>query len=208
MGQSNQKYLEKQLFDLRFTSKQLLRQSKKAEKNEGVQKKKLKTAIEKGDMEVARIYAQNAIRSKAEAVNFLRLSSRIDAVAQRVQTAVSMGQLTKTMTGVVKGMDRALATMDVEKISKVMDQFEEQFEDLDVRAAYMEGAMDQTTATTTPEQDVNTLIQMVADEHGLQLAADLDDAGLVSSKPVENEAAVEAPESDLAARLAALNSGD
>jgi hypothetical protein len=76
-------------------------------------------AIEKGDMETAKIYANNAIREKNQALNFLRLSSRIDAVSQRVQTAVSMGQLTKSMGSTVKGLDKVLATMNVEKISKV-----------------------------------------------------------------------------------------
>jgi charged multivesicular body protein 1 len=76
-------------------------------------------AIEKGDMETAKIYANNAIREKNQALNFLRLSSRIDAVSQRVQTAVSMGQLTKSMGSTVKGLDKVLATMDIEKISKV-----------------------------------------------------------------------------------------
>ena len=37
--------------------------------------------------ENARIHAENAIREKNQAVNFLRLSARVDAVSQRVQTA-------------------------------------------------------------------------------------------------------------------------
>ncbi|XDA70214.1 hypothetical protein R6Z07F_000590 [Ovis aries] len=43
-------------------------------------------------MEVARIHAENAIRQKNQAVNFLRMSARVDAVAARVQTAVTMGK--------------------------------------------------------------------------------------------------------------------
>jgi hypothetical protein len=41
-------------------------------------------------MDGARIYAENAIRQKNQALNFLKMASRIDAVCQRVQTAVSM----------------------------------------------------------------------------------------------------------------------
>ena len=41
-------------------------------------------------MEGARIYAENAIRQKSQSLNYLRMASRIDAVSQRVQTAVSM----------------------------------------------------------------------------------------------------------------------
>jgi charged multivesicular body protein 1 len=44
-------------------------------------------------MEGARLHAANAIRKKNESLNLLRLSSRIDAVASRVQTAVTMQQV-------------------------------------------------------------------------------------------------------------------
>lgn len=44
-------------------------------------------------MEVAKIHAENAIRQKNQSVNFLRMSARVDAVAARVQTAVTMNQV-------------------------------------------------------------------------------------------------------------------
>ena len=42
--------------------------------------------MKKGNDEMAKIYAADAIRAKNEALNFLRLSSRIDAVAGRVRS--------------------------------------------------------------------------------------------------------------------------
>lgn len=200
------KKLQKQLFNLKFTAKSLMRNSKKCEKNEKSNKKKLKKAIEKGNMDGARIYAQNAIREKSQALNYLRLAGRVDAVAARVQTAVDMNSVSKSMSGVVKGMDRALASMDVNKITQIMDKFEKQFEDLDVRSAYMEGAINQSTAASTPEEDVDELISMVADEHGLALGSELDGAGKVSTVAPQAAAAEPASkEDDLAARLAALH---
>lgn len=50
-------------------------------------------AIQKGNMEVARIHAENAIRQKNQSVNYLRMSARVEAVAARVQTAVTMNQV-------------------------------------------------------------------------------------------------------------------
>lgn len=44
-------------------------------------------------MEAARIHAENAIRQKHQSINFLRMSARVDAVASRVQTAVTMNQV-------------------------------------------------------------------------------------------------------------------
>lgn len=116
-------------------------------------------------------------------------------------------QVNKSMEGVVKGMGSALKTMDVERISRTMDNFEQQFEDMDVRAGYMENAMSSSTAQSTPQEQVDGLIQMVADEAGLELGEQLDNAGPVSSK-VPSKPATEQAETDgedeLANRLAAL----
>ena len=100
--------MEKHLFNLKFAAKQLNRDSKKCEKEEKAERAKLKKAMEKGNMEVARIHAENgkifgmkklfrvyilinlsfflAIRQKNQALNFLKMSAKIDAVASRVQS--------------------------------------------------------------------------------------------------------------------------
>jgi len=51
--------MEKHLFNLKFAAKELERNSKKCDKEEKVEKNKLKKAIEKGNMDVARIHAEN-----------------------------------------------------------------------------------------------------------------------------------------------------
>ena len=83
---SSTSQMEKHLFNLKFASKQLLRDSKRCEKEEKAEKNKLKKAIEKGNMDVARIHAENAVRKKNESINLLRTSARVDAVASRVNT--------------------------------------------------------------------------------------------------------------------------
>jgi charged multivesicular body protein 1 len=70
------------------------------------------------------------------------------------------------MAGVVKAMDAAMKSMNLEKISNLMDKFENQFEDLDVQSSYMENTMSQTVTTSVPQNDVDSLLQQVADEAG------------------------------------------
>lgn len=77
------------LFNLKFAAKELDRNSKKCEKEEKMEKLKAKKAIQKGNLEVARIHAENAIRQKNQSVNYLRMSARVDAVASRVQSALT-----------------------------------------------------------------------------------------------------------------------
>jgi charged multivesicular body protein 1 len=172
------------LFNLKFAVKELERNSKKCDKEEKAEKLKCKKAIQKGNIEGARIHAENAIRQKNQSLNYLRMSARVDAVASRVQTALTtrkvsllilfiniciifvFTKVTQSMAGVVKAMDSAMKSMNLEKISSLMDKFEHQFEDLDVQSSYMENAMSQTTTTTVPQNDVEGLMQQVADEAG------------------------------------------
>eukprot|EP00339_Tiarina_fusa_P019356 CAMPEP_0117043404 /NCGR_PEP_ID=MMETSP0472-20121206/30173_1 /TAXON_ID=693140 ORGANISM="Tiarina fusus, Strain LIS" /NCGR_SAMPLE_ID=MMETSP0472 /ASSEMBLY_ACC=CAM_ASM_000603 /LENGTH=202 /DNA_ID=CAMNT_0004754917 /DNA_START=149 /DNA_END=757 /DNA_ORIENTATION=- len=200
----NRVSLEDEMINLRIVSKQMARAAKKSEKNEKAAREKTKKAIQQDNHEGARIYAQDAIREKNQALNHLRMASRIDACASRIETAVRMGQVTDGMKGVVKGMDKGIASMDVDKISKLMDKFEQQFEDLDVKTQYMEGTMNATTATSTPAEQVDTLISQVADANNLELGEAFSQAGPVGNKtPAAKEPAVA---DDLEARLANLKS--
>lgn len=89
----NKVSLENELINLRLTSKQQQRGALKCTKNENAAKAKLREAIKAGNIEGARIYGQNAIREKNQSLNCLRLSSRIDAVASRLETAIRMKQV-------------------------------------------------------------------------------------------------------------------
>lgn len=166
-------FIPEHLFNLKFAVKDLERNSKKCEKQEKLEKVKAKKAIQKGNMDVARIHAENAIRQKTQSVNYLRMSARVDAVASRVQTALTTRNVTNSMAGVVRAMDAAMKGMNLEKISSLMDRFEQQFEDLDVQTNVMENTMSESTTTSVPQGDVDSLLQQVADEAGLvELDAD------------------------------------
>lgn len=46
-----------------------------------------------------------------------------------------LGQVTKNMAQVTKALDRALSAMDLQKVSAVMDRFEQQVQSLDVHTS-------------------------------------------------------------------------
>jgi charged multivesicular body protein 1 len=198
--------MDNSLFQLRFTSKQLNRLSQKAERDSAAEKAKVQKALKTNNVDTARIYAENAIRKHHESVNYLRLSARIDAVASRVQTAVTMKQVTKNLEGVTKELERAMAGMQLEKVEKIMEKFEKQFENLDVHTATMEGAMSSATATSTPENDVVSLMRQVADENGLDINAQLAEMPSAAGSIVAPAAAAASAsrDDDLSSRLRAL----
>ncbi|KAF8489450.1 vacuolar assembly protein DID2 [Russula emetica] len=163
-------------------------------------------ALQQGNNDGARIYAANAIRKKSESLNLLRLASRIDAVASRVETATTMRQVTGNMTSVVKGMDKAMETMNLERISLVMDKFESQFSDLDVQTSYMEDAMGSTTAVSMPQDQVDALMRQMAEEANIELQHDLaaKEVPAAELSSPERAPAIGEEDSKLADRLRAL----
>lgn len=78
-----------------------------------------------------------------------------------------------------------------------MDQFERQFENLDVQTEFVENAMGNQANLSTPEDQVNELVMQVADEHNLEVAMDMPGAG--TSVPAKGN-----QEADLQRRLAEL----
>lgn len=193
--------MEKHLFNLKFAAKELERNSKRCEKQEKTEKLKAKKSIQNGQIESAKIHAENAIRQKNQAINYLRMAARVDAVASRVQTAVTTKKVTTSMGGVVKAMDSAMKSMDLEKISGIMNTFEKQFEDLDVQSSYMENTMSSTTTVSTPQNEVDTLMQQIAGEAGLELNLELPQGP--STNPVASTAASQ-EQDELTKRLAQL----
>lgn len=108
-----------QIFNLKFTSKQLNKQSQKSSKDEKAERLKVKKAIEKGNLEGAKIYAQNAIRKKNESLNYLRLASRLDAVVSRLDTQAKMQTVNKSMAGIVKALDKSLQSNNLEQVDLI-----------------------------------------------------------------------------------------
>jgi len=193
--------MEKHLFNLKFAARDLERNAKKSEKTEKEEKVKLKKAIQKGNMDGAKIHAENAIRQKNQALNYRRMSARVDAVAARVQTACTMKQVTGSMSGVVKAMESAMKSMNLEKVSNLMDRFEREFENLDVQSQVMEDTMMASSTLSTPQNQVDNLMQEVADEAGLDLNMDLPSAQSTSIG-ASTQASVE--QDELSQRLARL----
>lgn len=197
--------LDETLFTLKFTSKQMERAAKKSEKDQKAEQAKIKKALVQGNVEGAKIYAENAIRKKNEGLNYLRMAARVDAVSNRVQSAMMMKDLTKTMGGVVKGLDKVMQSMDLEKIGATMEKFEGLFEDLDVHIQVLDSTMSAATTLNTPEDQVESLMKQVAEQNGLEVLDKLAEHPVSQQTPASGVPILSTGEQDqLSQRLAAL----
>ena len=69
----------------------------------------------------------------------------------------------------------AVKTMNLEKISENMSNFEKIFDDLDANTQLMDKAMENIDAGSYEDQDVNTLIMQVAQANNIELSEQFND---------------------------------
>jgi|LauGreDrversion4_2_1035121.scaffolds.fasta_scaffold547611_1 charged multivesicular body protein 1 len=77
------------LFEFKSQAKMMKKEASKAEAQEKQYVLKVKDAIEKNNLETAKILASDAIRKKTEAKRLLILSSKLEAVQARLQSAMT-----------------------------------------------------------------------------------------------------------------------
>mmetsp|Transcript_376 Transcript_376/g.506 ORF Transcript_376/g.506 Transcript_376/m.506 type:complete len:209 (+) Transcript_376:24-650(+) len=193
MGNENAKMekFQKEIFDLKFRSKQMQRQSKKFEKEYNDYRKKVKSAMEKGQLDVAKIHADTAIHKRNAGNQMLKLSSRIDAVTMRMESMLKQRQVTKQLAVVSRDLDPMINDNTMTKMTMAMDQFEQQFENLDIQSKVMESAMDTGTASAFNEDQVDGLLQQIADENAMDVKHMFEEAGIgehkIKAKPELND---------------------
>ena len=74
-------------------TKMLERQAATHDKQEKVERDKVKKALMKGNIEAAKIHAENAIRHHSESLNCKRMAARVDGVQARVANSAAQRQV-------------------------------------------------------------------------------------------------------------------
>lgn len=171
---SNQKSAEDDLFDQMFEfktqAKEFKRQSLISEKEAAKSKEKVKKSIQNGDMASARIFADEAIRNTNQIRQYMMLSSKLDAVASRLNDAYKKQKLTSTMCSLTQKMNSAMKGMNLVEINETMKGFEQIFDNLDIHSQVMDKALESVGGVSAQDQkNVDNLIKNIAVEHSLKL---------------------------------------
>lgn len=172
---STQDVLFETIFEFKMQAKQLAKESKKADREKEVMVEKIKQAFSNNKPEAAKLYAQDAIRKRNEAIKYEQLSLKLEAVHSKLKSAYQAQKLNDNINGMVSQMAGAVKTMDLEKISENMSNFEKIFDDLDANTQLMDKAMENIDAGSYEDQDVNTLIMQVAQANNIELAESFND---------------------------------
>ena len=176
------------MFEFKTQMKEFKRQSALAQKEELKSKEKVKKSIERGDMDSARIFADEAIRNKNQVRQYMVLSSKLDAVVSRLTDACKKQKLTSTMVNITDKMNIAMKGMNLVEINEGMKNFEKIFDNLEINTQVLDSALDSVSSGTAQDQkNVDSLIMNVAAEHNLKLKDEFD-IGVKNPYSIPNQA--------------------
>jgi charged multivesicular body protein 1 len=134
-NQMSPQQLEEQIFNMKFASKMLNKEAKRSLKEHDKLKLKVKKAMQRGEPDVARVYAASAVDAKNSAIAVLKLAARLDSAAARMTTVARTAVVSKTMMQSVQAMGMAVKSMDSVAITRTMDRFEQLENQLGVATA-------------------------------------------------------------------------
>lgn len=81
--------------DLKLNAKMMEKQAAKIEAQEAQQRKKIIEALNKGQTENAKIYAETVIRTRKEAISTRRFSVKMSALAMKIESAARTQQMSE-----------------------------------------------------------------------------------------------------------------
>ncbi|KAJ1689399.1 hypothetical protein LUZ63_013554 [Rhynchospora breviuscula] len=135
LGKKKKKNLINQIIALKCISKQLQMNARKCEKDQRDSELKVRKAIENDNKDVARIYAEIAVRKRSEHFMYLRLATYLDANLSRLNANLYLPDIQdncKLVGSIVKSLDSAVAMGDLQKMLETINKLENQFVDMKV----------------------------------------------------------------------------
>ena len=87
--------------ELRINAKQMEKQAAKLEAKENAERKRILDALNKGQTDNAKIYAENVIRSRKEALNVRRFGVKMQALSQKLESAARTQEMSKSMQSTI-----------------------------------------------------------------------------------------------------------
>ena len=149
------------IYEFRQTARQMERQANKSKQDQDLYTKKIKEAIQKNDVTMAKQYGEKALRARADATRYRTLSSKMSSISSKLNAAHQNHQLTSQMANLVNQMSHV--NFNAVNAVQTMENFEKMFDSLDVQTKMMDDVLDNLNMGTVNDQEVNELLRQCAE---------------------------------------------
>ncbi len=183
----NQKSSRDHIVNLKLTIRRLERAQRKLERDESRIQLKMRQAIQRGDMEGARLYATDIVRSRKWVLGYQRLVSRINGLIFKLERADSAANLAEEMHSIAGALRAANAQLNVPDLDHVIQDMERSIDGIDDSTETIEEGIDDLLVTDTDPNEIDRLIDQTATEMGVSVGGELPSVSTVATDDLEEE---------------------
>ena len=153
--------------ELKLNAKMMDKQASKIEAQEKATRKKILTALNNGQTENAKIFAETAISTKKEAQNTRRFAAKMGALSMKIESAARTQQMSEQLKASIPALTTAMKQMEKMGVAGSVAEFEKVFEDMEVKTGEIGAAMDNVMATSTDASEVEALLGEISSAHAM-----------------------------------------
>ncbi|RGP64727.1 vacuolar -sorting-associated 46 [Fusarium longipes] len=191
-------------FQARFQAKQARREAQKAAKQDPILKKQIQDLLKKGETQKAYQKAKMLLSKQALAQQMDQMADMAELSAAQIQANNSMNRMTQMMAQSSRTMNVAQKNTNPEKTLVTLEQFKQQNEEYAMSNGIYQDAITQSTSTQVGEDAVHELLGKLADDAGLELSKELNQATPSTAEPAQTNEPTAEEEDKLQQRLRAL----
>lgn len=131
---------------LKMISRRMDRQHRKLKNSETKMTKELRQAVLKGDMDAAKLYAGDVVRTRKMALGTQRLSSRINTIVFKLEQAQATEEIARDLHNLVGALAMINQTLQIPQLTETLEHMEIEMGDIDMSSETIgesfEGLMD------------------------------------------------------------------
>lgn len=183
-------------------NRSLERQIRNNKREEEKIQSEIKAAAKKGDMTTVKILAKQLVQFRKQEERMKKLGGNLKAMEFKVAqqgSQVTMTNTMKTMNQVLGGMNKQMDTKDLQNILR---QYSKESDKMEMKEEMLDSALDDMFDDEDLEDEVDSAMQSVLDEIGLETKSKLGNIN-ISKKSLEVEVSDE-EDQDLMKRLSKL----
>ena len=124
-------------------------------------------------MENAKVFAENVIRNRKEAINLRRFGVKMGALSAKLESAHRTQEMSKQISNSVPLLQKAMKQMDSIGVAGSIGDFEKVFEDLDVKTGDINQAMDNIYSTSIDNGEVMQLLNQMRDQQTMEAGGEI-----------------------------------
>ncbi len=147
------------LISMKMKGKQFSRESSKCDKERDKHIAKAKETLRKGNEEGARLFLELAEQKKAESMQYLRMSARLEHLAANIKSKNVSMQMVGELDKFTPILQMQAESMPIEELYKKMNAFGSAYDNLTVKGRIMDENMDKTLGEANTSGKVDQMLK-------------------------------------------------